>query len=212
MLRKILSTLSSISFCFLGAACSPQIPRSQYLVYVDSATSGVLVPLRNASGTTSTPVQFGGETQAMAFASTENVLYILNSRIKGDHLIGTAIPYNLTTQTAAKPITVGTGPSYIAITPNGRTAYIANKQSGTVTPIDVPTDTASKPIRVGLAPSYIAIMPTGRIAYVVNTGSNTVTPIDTATNRASKAIEVGDHPIQMAITPNGRIAYVVNEY
>ena len=151
--RKILSALSSISYCFLAAACSPQILPSQYVVYVDSATSGVLVPLRDNSGITSAPVQFGGETQAMALASSENVLYILNSRIKDDRLIGTAIPYDLTTKRPAAPITVGTRPSYIALTPDGRTIYIANNQSGTVTPINVPTDTASKPIRVGLAPS-----------------------------------------------------------
>ena len=64
-------------------------------------------------------------------------------------------PINTTTDTAGKAITAGSGPSFaIAITPNGKTAYVANDDAtpGTVTPIRTATNTAGKAIKVGKRP------------------------------------------------------------
>ena len=79
------------------------------------------------------------------------------------------------------------GPTAIAITPDGKTAYVANLDSGTVTPIRTATNTALPPIKAGRHPDAIAITPDGKTAYVANDGSGTVTPIRTATNTALHA-------------------------
>jgi YVTN family beta-propeller protein len=50
---------------------------------------------------------------------------------------------------AAPPIQVGQGARAIAITPDGKAAYVASWQGGTVTPIATATDTAGAPIEVG---------------------------------------------------------------
>jgi YVTN family beta-propeller protein len=71
-------------------------------------------------------------------------------------------PIRIATNTALPPIKAGSGPDAIAITPDGKTAYVANGNSGTVTPIDIATGTAGRPIRVGVAPVFIAITPDGR--------------------------------------------------
>ena len=68
-------------------------------------------------------------------------------------------PVNTATNTAGKPITVGKGPRYIAITPNGKTAYVVNSVSDTVTPINTAANKASKAIKVGSDPGPIAITP-----------------------------------------------------
>src|SRR5262245_35458392 len=85
------------------------------------------------------------------------------------------------TRGALKPITVGSQPGSIAITPDGKTAYVANANSGTVTPIRTASNTALKLIKVGHQPEYLAITPNGRTVYAVNytsdTGPGTVTPI-----------------------------------
>ena len=105
---------------------------------------------------------------------------------------------------------MGRGPDAIAITPNGKTAYIVNGGSDTLTPIQTATNKALKPIKVGRGPDGIAITPNGQTAYVANSVSDTVTPIRTATNKAGKAIKVGSDPGPIAITPNGETAYVVD--
>ena len=43
-------------------------------------------------------------------------------------------------------------PAAIAITPDGKTAYVANFGSGTVTPIRTATNTALPPMKVGRHP------------------------------------------------------------
>ena len=69
---------------------------------------------------------------------------------------GTITPITIATNTAGKPISVGRNPPgfdpgwiYIAITPDGKTAYVANTAAGTVIPIATATNTAGKPIKVG---------------------------------------------------------------
>jgi YVTN family beta-propeller protein len=141
---------------------------------------------------------------------------------------GTVTAINTATGKVLKTIAVGFNDTVIAITPNGKTAYVANPNCGAcmgvedgaaavdtaanlqfgVTPIDTATNKAGKKINVDAG--EIAITPNGKTAYVANcctaTGNNlnTVTPIDTATNKPGKAIKVGEGPIAIAITRTGR--------
>ena len=66
----------------------------------------------------------------------------------------------------------------MAITPDGKTAYVVSYYSHTVAPIDIETNTAGEAIAVGAAPQDIAIAPDGTTAYVALGGS--VRPIDLA--------------------------------
>ncbi len=120
-------------------------------------------------------------------------------------------PIDTATNTPGPPIPIGRGPGLIAITPDGKTAYVANtwentgrltSGQSTVTPIATPTNTAGTPIEVGEGAQAIVITPDGKMAYVVVWGEpGTVTPIATATNTAGTPIEVGDGPYAIAITP-----------
>ena len=70
-------------------------------------------------------------------------------------------PINTATNTPGKPITVGAQPWQIAITPNGKTVYVASAtmHTGMVTPINTATNTAGKPIILKRA-GPLAIGPT----------------------------------------------------
>jgi YVTN family beta-propeller protein len=105
---------------------------------------------------------------------------------------------------------VGSFPFGIAITPDGKTAYVTNLVSNSVTPIDVATNMPGAEIKVGSGPEGIAITPDGRTAYVANSGRESVTPIDVATNKPGTEIKVGSRPEGIAITPDGKTAYDVN--
>jgi YVTN family beta-propeller protein len=99
-------------------------------------------------------------------------------------------------------------PSAVAITPDGKTAYVTNFSSGSVTPIETATNTPGPAIAVGSFPSGVAVTPDGKTAYVTNQDS--MIPINTATNTPGAAIPVGSGPIGVAITPDGKTAYVTN--
>jgi YVTN family beta-propeller protein len=123
---------------------------------------------------------------------------------------GTVTPVNLVTRQAGPAITVGADPRAIAITPDGKTAYVTDSGSGTVTSVNTVTRRAGPAITVGADPQAIAITPDGKTAYVTDSGSGTVTPISTATNLAGPPITVGADPRALAITPDGRTLYVLN--
>jgi YVTN family beta-propeller protein len=63
------------------------------------------------------------------------------------------------TNTAEAPIHVGTGPVAVAVTPDGKTAYVVSLGADTVTPISTATNTPGTPIEAGVHPYAIAITP-----------------------------------------------------
>jgi YVTN family beta-propeller protein len=110
------------------------------------------------------------------------------------------------------PIPVGTSPSGIAITPDGKHAYITIFSSNNVLVIDTATNTAvGSPIPVGTNPRWVAITPDGKQAYVTNQNSNTVSVIDTTANTVvGTPIPLGTNPFGVVVTPDGKHAYVTN--
>ena len=65
------------------------------------------------------------------------------------------------TNSVTSNVAVGSQPEGIAITPDGKTAYVANSGANTVTPIDVAPGKADTPIVVGSTPTAIALTPSG---------------------------------------------------
>ena len=164
-----------------------------------TATKAVTLGLAMVTGTVMLPV-----SPAFAQGAPSGLMAYVTETL------GVVTPVNIATGTAGTPITVGPMPTAIAITPDGKTAYVANEGSNTVTPITIATGTAGTPITVGSQPDAIAITPDGKTAYVDNEGSNTVTPITVATGTAGTPITVGLAPEGIAITPDGTTAYVVS--
>jgi DNA-binding beta-propeller fold protein YncE len=86
------------------------------------------------------------------------------------------------------------------ITPDGRTAYVADSGT-TVTPINTATNAPGKPIQVGVVLGQIAVTPDGKTVYASSAaGPGTVVPISTATNMPGQPIRIGG-PGEIVITP-----------
>jgi YVTN family beta-propeller protein len=127
------------------------------------------------------------------------------------------MPIDTATNMPGTPIDVGGEPFAIAVTPDGKTVYVANTWEntgrpasalGTVTPIATATSRPGPAIQVGSEPWAFAITPDGTTAYVASWQGGTVTPIATATNTAGAPIEVGEGARAIVITPDGTTAYV----
>ena len=110
----------------------------------------------------------------------------------------------------AHPIPTGndSDPYAIAITPDGRTAYVVNSVGDGDPDHHRDQHRAPRPRRHG--PDAIAITPDGT-PPTSSTWSGDGDPDRTATNTAGHPIAVGQYPDAIAITPDGRTAYVVND-
>jgi YVTN family beta-propeller protein len=109
-------------------------------------------------------------------------------------------------------ITVGSQPQGVAMTPDGKTAFVANGGSGTVSTIDVKTR-AKHPtdIPVGDQPFGVAFTPSGKTAFVPNRNSHSVSTIDVKTRTKHPTdIPVGSSPVDVAFTPDRKTAFVTN--
>jgi hyaluronoglucosaminidase len=99
-----------------------------------------------------------GNASTLLIAITLNgqTAYVANV---GPQQRGTVTPIATATNKAGRAIPVGRNPAAIAITPNGRTACVANALSDTVTPIATATSKAGNAIPAGQDPTSIAITP-----------------------------------------------------
>jgi DNA-binding beta-propeller fold protein YncE len=134
-------------------------------------------------------------------------------------------PINLITQTAGTPISIpgGDTPLAIAITHDGRTAYVTNTTftqnypgttTGAVVPINLATNTPGNPIPFSGAVSAIAIAPDDQTAFIINDKSDVgtiaifVVPITLRTGTGGTPIPFSGGAGDIAITRDGRTAYV----
>ena len=155
------------------------------MVVVALSGSGILV------ATSATP----GAAAAGGCAGTA---YVTNEQDGTVSVITTA------TGVVSATLTVGTGPARVAITPDGKHAYVTDYVDGegdTVSVITTATGAVSAPITVGKAPVGVAITPDGKRAYVVNSGDGTVSVITTATGAVSAPITVGTLPARRWRSP-----------
>ncbi|WP_292387000.1 NosD domain-containing protein, partial [Methanosarcina sp. UBA5] len=124
---------------------------------------------------------------------------------------GTVSVIDIATGTTITKVKVGSTPYGIAVTPNGKIAYVTDRWGGVnVSVIDTATNTVINTVKVGHDPDGVAISPDGKKVYVTNSGSNNVSIINTDTNTVTATVPVGNCPESIAVTPDGKKVYVAN--
>ncbi len=96
----------------------------------------------------------------------------------------------------------------VALTPDGRRAFVANIGSGTVTAIDLENGAKLADLATGEGAEGIAVTPDGREVWVGNRGADTLTVFDAATLETLATLPCPGFPIRVAITPDGSRALV----
>jgi YVTN family beta-propeller protein len=111
------------------------------------------------------------------------------------------------------PVPVGDTPGFVAISPDGHLAYIANRGAGYVTVLDTTINkvVAQVPVPAG-PPWFIAFTPDGSRAYVSvyndDLTINDVAVFDTRSSKLLDTIPVDQKPYALAVTPNQKFVYV----
>jgi YVTN family beta-propeller protein len=90
----------------------------------------------------------------------------------------------------------------VAVTPDGKHAYITNSGSNNVSVIDTATNTVGATVPVS-APGTVAVTPDGKHAYVTQGfgSAPNVSVIDTATNTVVDTVAAGNTPLGVAVGP-----------
>jgi YVTN family beta-propeller protein len=97
---------------------------------------------------------------------------------------------DVATNTSGPEIKVGCNPLGVAITPDGRTAYVTNQGCGTVTPIELATNTPGQEIKAGQGPLGVAVTPPAA---------------PTAVTEAASAVTEDSGTLNAMVNPNGEL-------
>jgi YVTN family beta-propeller protein len=92
----------------------------------------------------------------------------------------------------------------VAVTPDGKRAFVANIGSGNVTAIDLDEGRKLADIETGKGAEGIAVTPDGKRVWVSNREADTLSVIDTSTLEVLATVPCRGYPIRVAITPDGR--------
>jgi YVTN family beta-propeller protein len=182
-------------------------PAVSYIVNSDTSITAINPP--GSAGTVNVSITTPSGTSSETSASLFTYQGVWFDYVTSEGL-DSVTPIDIATNTSGPLIPVGTSPYAIAITPDGKTAYVTNGFDTTVTPIDIATNTPGTPINVTSRPFGIAISPDGITAYVACANINSIIPIDIATNTTNTPLNWGNDPFGLAITPDGQTAYVLN--
>ena len=128
---------------------------------------------------------------------------------------------------ATPTVTAGLGPFAIAISPDGKSAYVADVglngsfeiSQYTVGPGGVLSPMTPATAPGGLGPAGVAVSPDGKSVYVTNNGSSgpggvsqyTVGPGGALSPMTPATVDSGAAPVGIAVSPNGKSVYVAND-
>jgi YVTN family beta-propeller protein len=200
--------------------------------YVGNATSspnaGSVTQIDTATRTAGPAIAVGGHPEALVISPNGRTVFVA---VTDDGGVLEIVPIDTSNNSVGKPIplpgsafaAVATQNHALAITPNGKTLYVAvllNPHAGTpdvggVIPVDIATGQVGGSIKTALQPSDIAITPNGTTVYVLCLSygkaghlTDEVFPIDTRTDALGRAIRVGPTLSSLAMAPNGKTVYV----
>jgi DNA-binding beta-propeller fold protein YncE len=112
---------------------------------------------------------------------------------------------------AAGPAIRLRGVQDVALTPDGRTLFIA-AAGRRVYAMPTATNRPGRPIRLGYDARAVAVAPDGRTAWVAGSfpAAGELTPIRVTTRRAGPPVWVGGFPVRVRVAPDGRTVWVTN--
>jgi YVTN family beta-propeller protein len=135
----------------------------------------------------------------------------ITSRIVSANIdAGTVSVVDLSTRTILATVPVGGSPFGVAISADGRKAYVADLSHDKVSIIDLFDYTIDAVITGFDLPASVALSPDGHTAYVTEYGANRVAIVDLTTLSITSTVAVGASPGDLVVSPDGRSLYVAN--
>lgn len=184
-------------------------------VYITSEGSGTMTVIDPARHEVVATVTLGKRPRGMVSSPDGNLIYVALSGSpyappgvdestlpppdRGADGIGV---FDVREHKVVRVIPGGSNPEQLAISADGRTIYIANKDEGAVSLVDVSSGKVTGTVPVGEEPEGMTFSPDGKFVYVTTEDEGKVAQIDTATAKIVKQIRACNRPRTMVIAPD----------
>lgn len=107
-------------------------------------------------------------------------------------------------------LTPGDEPRELAVSPDGRTLLVLNRQSSSLAFIDAGSGTEFARVRTGEEPSALLVDRSFRRAYVMNERSSSITVVDVANRAVAGSVATETGPIRAQLNRDGTRLYVIH--
>jgi len=168
-----------------------------------------------------------GVPQSVAIAPDESIALVTAARKKdpadpkkvtNDNKLA-VIDLKASPPAVIQTLEVGTGPSGVSFSPDGKVVLVANRGEGTVSILTVSGKSLAAAGKIDFGnpkagPSHVAFTPNGKMALVTRDGDHriSVLSVDGAKVEDSKKFMVGGiRPYSLAISPKGDVAVLTNQ-
>ncbi|MGB9926845.1 MAG: PKD domain-containing protein [Methanosarcina sp.] len=187
----------------------PKGIRASTYAYITNFDSNSVSVINTGNNTLKATVPVGSDPLGIALSPDGTRAYITNSNYKDR---GTVSVIDTARNKVIATIDIGYkyGPCGIAVTPDGKKLFVADRDINGVSVIDTATNTVTATISVGIGPLGVAASPDGKKVYVANRYSNDISVIDTDTNTVISTVKVGLGPCGVAVNQAGTKIYVAN--
>lgn len=125
-----------------------------------------------------------------------------------NHLRGTILFYDTTTDQLIKQVSAGSHPAYTVFTNDGKYALVTNSEDDNVAVIDMESYRIIRTIPTGSKPTGLQVSKDDKYAYVANMGDNTVSVVDLKNFQVVNKFKVGEKPVMTGITGDGKTLVV----
>jgi YVTN family beta-propeller protein/YD repeat-containing protein len=171
-----------------------------------SDTQGNRVIVTDTATNTVTSITGFGSTRAGVLSPDESRLYVGDLSIAPPQSQSGIVVVDTTTSAIVTKVAIGSGPSSIALTPDGRRLVAINRDDNTTTVFDAVTNSVTTVVPSnGAMPILVRSLPGNRLAYVLNRDSGTMSVIDVVANAAVDAPIAKTVPNDfLVLTPDGQ--------
>jgi len=225
LFRRTFAAFAALSL----AGCSPapggeHRPAAGPRVYVTNEMSGDLSIIDPAANKVVSRIALGKRPRGIIPSPDGRLLYIAlsGSPIAGPGVDESKLPPADKTADGIAVLDVASGkvvrvlrgisdPEQIAVSPDGRTLYVASEDTGQVMLIDAAQGGVRAKLVVGGEPEGLAASPDGDLVYATSEEDSTIAVIDTKHRAVKTRIPVGKRPRTVAFLPSGTRALVPGE-
>ncbi|MBU3079346.1 PQQ-dependent catabolism-associated beta-propeller protein [Sphingomonas quercus] len=108
-------------------------------------------------------------------------------------------------------LVTGARPRGLALSPDGRTLYVAASNANRIEAWDVAGRHRLHVYDSGSDPERFAVSPDGHTLYIANEDHSAVSFLDLASGRITREVKVGPEPEGMGVSPDGRLVIATSE-
>jgi DNA-binding beta-propeller fold protein YncE len=150
----------------------------------------------------------GERPRGVAFSADGSQAYVVADPVDGAP--GWLRRFEVETGAALAPVAVGRGPIAVAVSPDGRLAFVGNQAENTLSRIDLASAAVVAAPTSRAGPTGVAVSPDGQAVLVTLRDGFGLARHATSGFEAMPPADVPGSPVAVAIDPQGATAYVAN--